>query len=129
MEKEKLDKMYDICFFDLDGTIIDSSPGITNSVMYALEKFGIEETEREKLYKFIGPPLTDSFARFYGFDDEKSWKAVEYYREYYQDTGIFECSVYPGFEKSCLNGYTSRIAISGAISLILSNTSSIHLSL
>lgn len=31
MEKEKLDKMYDICFFDLDGTIIDSSPGITNS--------------------------------------------------------------------------------------------------
>ena len=44
MEKEKLDKMYDICFFDLDGTIIDSSPGITNSVMYALEKFGIEET-------------------------------------------------------------------------------------
>ena len=35
MEKEKLDKMYDICFFDLDGTIIDSSPGITNSVMYA----------------------------------------------------------------------------------------------
>jgi phosphoglycolate phosphatase len=100
MEKEKLDKMYDICFFDLDGTIIDSSPGITNSVMYALEKFGIEETEREKLYKFIGPPLTDSFARFYGFDDEKSWKAVEHYREYYQDTGIFECSVYPGFEKS-----------------------------
>ena len=75
MEKEKLDKMYDICFFDLDGTIIDSSPGITNSVMYALEKFGIEEIEREKLYKFIGPPLTDSFARFYGFDDEKSWKA------------------------------------------------------
>ena len=62
--------------------------------------FGIEETEREKLYKFIGPPLTDSFARFYGFDDEKSWKAVEYYREYYQDTGIFECSVYSGFEKS-----------------------------
>ena len=100
MEKEKLDKMYDICFFDLDGTIIDSSPGITNSVMYALEKIGIEETEREKLYKFIGPPLTASFARFYGFDDEKSWKAVEYYREYYQDTGIFECSVYPGFEKS-----------------------------
>lgn len=95
MEKEKLDKMYDICFFDLDGTIIDSSPGITNSVMYALEKFGIEETEREKLYKFIGPPLTDSFARFYGFDDEKSWKAVEYYREYYQDTGILSVRCIP----------------------------------
>ena len=70
MEKEKLDKMYDICFFDLDGTIIDSSPGITNSVMYALEKFGIEETEREKLYKFIGPPLTVSFRKYYGFSED-----------------------------------------------------------
>lgn len=49
MEKEKLDKMYDICFFDLDGTIIDSSPGITNSVMYALEKFGIEEDRTGKI--------------------------------------------------------------------------------
>lgn len=100
MEKEQLSKTYDICFFDLDGTIIDSSPGITNSVMYALKKFGIEETDREKLYQFIGPPLTDSFARFYGFDEKKSWLGVEYYREYYQDTGIFECSVYEGFEES-----------------------------
>ena len=48
MEKEKLDKMYDICFFDLDGTIIDSSPGITNSVMYALEKFGIDPEAKIK---------------------------------------------------------------------------------
>ena len=100
MEKEKLNRIYDICFFDLDGTIIDSSPGITNSVMYALKKFGIEETDREKLCKFIGPPLTDSFARFYGFNEKKSWLGVEYYREYYQDTGIFECSVYNGLEES-----------------------------
>ena len=62
MKKEQLNRTYDICFFDLDGTIIDSSPGITNSVIYALKKFGIEETDRAKLYKFIGPPLTDSFA-------------------------------------------------------------------
>lgn len=52
------------------------------------------------MYKFIGPPLTDSFARFYGFDEKKSWLGVEYYREYYQDTGIFECSVYDGLEES-----------------------------
>lgn len=50
MEKEKLDKMYDICFFDLDGTIIDSSPGITNSVMYALEK---SESKRPNGKKYI----------------------------------------------------------------------------
>lgn len=92
------DRKYDTFFFDLDGTIIDSSLGITNSVMYALRKFGIEETEREKLYKFIGPPLNVSFHDYYGFDREKAWRAVEYYREYYADKGILENTLYEGFE-------------------------------
>ena len=62
-----MSKKYEIFLFDLDGTITDSALGITNSVMYALKKFGIEETDRTKLYKFIGPPLTESFEKFYGF--------------------------------------------------------------
>lgn len=53
-------------YFDLDGTITDSALGITNSVMYALKKFGIEETDRTKLYKFTGSCLlTESFEKFY----------------------------------------------------------------
>lgn len=39
-----MEKRYDTFFFDLDGTITDSSLGITNSVMYALKKYGIVET-------------------------------------------------------------------------------------
>lgn len=93
-------KSYDTFFFDLDGTIIDSSVGITNSVMYALKRFGIEETDRTSLYKFIGPPLTESFERFYGFDKEKAKKAVEVYREYYADKGIFEIEVYDGIAET-----------------------------
>lgn len=91
-------KMYDTFFFDLDGTITDSSLGITNSAMYALKKYGIEEKNREKLYKFIGPPLTVSFREFYGFSEERCLEAVGYYREYYKDKGIFENRVYDGFE-------------------------------
>ena len=87
---------YNTFLFDLDGTLIDSSEGIINSVIYALKKFGIEETEREKLHAFIGPPLTDSFTKYYGFSEEESWKAVDAYREYYQDKGIFECKLYDG---------------------------------
>ena len=34
---------YNTFLFDLDGTLIDSSEGIINSVIYALKKFGIEE--------------------------------------------------------------------------------------
>lgn len=88
---------YDTFLFDLDGTIIDSSEGITNSVMYALRKFGIIEDDREKLFSFIGPPLTDSFARYYGFSEEKCLEAVDAYREYYEGgKGLFECQVYEG---------------------------------
>ena len=89
-------KVYGTYFFDLDGTITDSSYGITNSVMYALKKFGIEESDRTKLYKFIGPPLTDSFKEYYGFSGEEVRRAVAYYREYYQEKGIFENRVYDG---------------------------------
>lgn len=93
-------KSYDTFLFDLDGTIIDSSLGITNSVMYALKKYGIIETERTKLYKFIGPPLTESFQRFYGFDEAKSFEAVDCYREYYRDKGIYEIEVYDGIPET-----------------------------
>ncbi len=93
-----MSKIYNTFLFDLDGTITDSAFGITNSVMYALRKFGIEETDRTKLYKFIGPPLTESFEKFYGFTKEQSLEGVRYYREYYQDKGIYENKVYDGLE-------------------------------
>lgn len=92
-------KSYETILFDLDGTITDSAPGITNSVIYALKNYGIKETDYEKLCKFIGPPLVDSFQEYYGFSKEKALEAVEYYREYYSDKGIFENSVYDGFEE------------------------------
>ena len=74
-------------FFDLDGTLTDPGLGITNSVSYALRRFGIQPPPREALYCFIGPPLTDSFQRFFGFSPEKALDAVAAYREYYAETG------------------------------------------
>jgi len=88
--------------FDLDGTLTEPALGITNSVKYALKKFGIE-AERQELYKFIGPPLVDSFMEFYGFDYEKAMKALEYYREYFSVKGIFENSIFDGVEEMLKN--------------------------
>lgn len=88
--------MYKTVLFDLDGTLTDPGLGITSSVAYALKKYGIEVEEREKLYSFIGPPLSDSFKKYYGFSDEKAMEAIMYYREYFKDKGIFENEVYEG---------------------------------
>ena len=82
--------------FDLDGTLTDPALGITNSVMHALKKFGIPLPPRHELYKFIGPPLAESFSKYYGFTDGQN--AVEVYREYFSTTGIFENELYEGIK-------------------------------
>ena len=88
--------MYRYVLFDLDGTLTDPAEGITNSVMYALRHYGIEETDRTKLFGFIGPPLVDSFTEKYGFSEEKAREATGYFREYFREKGIFENVPYEG---------------------------------
>ena len=85
---------YQLCFFDLDGTLTDPKPGITKSFQYALASFGIHE-ELNNLTKFIGPPLRASFRDFYGFTDIDTEQAVTKFREYFAETGLFENTVYP----------------------------------
>lgn len=100
--------------FDLDGTVTDPGIGITNSVMYALSRFGIEVKDRAALYRFIGPPLRQSFSEYYGFSAQDAEKAVSYYREYYRPKGIFECTLYDGIEDTfkalCGAGYKLALA-------------------
>ncbi len=88
--------MYQYISFDLDGTLTDPKIGITSCVQYALHKLGIEEPDLDELEPFIGPPLTDSFREFYGFDDETVQQAVIYYRERFSTVGLFENDIYPG---------------------------------
>lgn len=87
---------YKYIFFDLDGTLTDPQEGITNCVKYALESFGIDETDYSNLMRFIGPPLVYSFSEYYGFDEEKSLRAVAKYRERFSTIGLFENKVYDG---------------------------------
>jgi phosphoglycolate phosphatase len=87
---------YDLILFDLDGTLTDPWEGITKSVQYALAKIGIQEPDRHKLTAFIGPPLVESFGHFYHLSLEQAWLAVQYYREYFSEHGLYENGVYEG---------------------------------
>lgn len=91
-------RAYQYYLFDLDGTITDSGLGIINSVVYALKKLGIEVSDRKKLECFIGPPLEESFSKYFGFSEKEAIHAVSLYREYYKEKGILENQVYPGIE-------------------------------
>ena len=89
---------YKYILFDLDGTLTDPKLGITKSVAYALKSYGIQVDDLDLLLKFIGPPLKDSFVKYYGFSEEQGAEAVEKYREYFKPYGIYENKVYDGVE-------------------------------
>lgn len=88
--------MFQNLLFDLDGTLTNSAEGITKCVQYALRAQNIEEPDLKKLEVFIGPPLRDSFIKYYGMTREEAEAGVEKYRERYTDIGIWENKVYPG---------------------------------
>ena len=91
--------MYKYVFFDLDGTLTQSEFGIINSVIYALNKMGVEVGDRELVKRFIGPPLLVSFKEFYKMSDEDAEKAASLYRECYNAGEIFNAPLFDGIEE------------------------------
>jgi len=86
---------HNFILFDLDGTLTDPGEGIINSLQYSLDRYGIKG-DREILKQFIGPPLMDSFQKYFDFDEEKAQEAIAIYREYFAEKGVFENEIYPG---------------------------------
>jgi len=84
-------------FFDLDGTLADSSPGIVKSMQYALTSLGRLSRSQQELEEFIGAPLVDVFAKLLETETDKlPLKALQLYRDRYSRKGLFESKVYAG---------------------------------
>lgn len=92
--------MIQVVLWDLDGTLVDSGPGITESVAYALRHYGIVEENPAVLRQFVGPPLADAFREKYGFDEETCRETIRYFQEYYRSRGIHHTTVYPGIRET-----------------------------
>ena len=95
--------MFQNLLFDLDGTLTNSAEGITKCVQYALRAQNIEEPDLKKLEVFIGPPLRDSFIKYYSMPRAQAAIGVEKYRARYTAIGIWENKVYPGIMELLAN--------------------------
>ena len=106
-------KSFNTVLFDLDGTLTDSSPGIIRSILYALERMGIDELDVEKLKAFIGPPLRESFRIHYSLDPASAERAVAHYRDYFSHQGLYENYLYPGISELLqdLRGKNKTLAV------------------
>ena len=81
---------------DLDGTLVDSAPGITASVAAALTEIGHPVPEAAALRGFVGPPMRESLREVVGLDPETAERALTSYRHHYAEAGAFDSSVYDG---------------------------------
>lgn len=102
--------------FDLDGTIIDSAPGITASLAWTFEALGRPIPTPVELLAFVGPPILDSFRDLIGMTVAESEHALDVYRPHYLEHGVFDSSVYPGIEALLKRIQASGIPISLATS-------------
>lgn len=87
---------YELVLFDLDGTLLDTSPGIFNSVRYAESQLGLPPIPDERLKEFVGPPPKSMYSRIYGLDEDQALLAAQKHREYGRTRAIYEAEVYPG---------------------------------
>ncbi len=104
---------YQSVIFDLDGTLLDTRPGIVACTQHALRHFGLPEASEEQLRLFIGPPLHQSFVRALHMSEEMAAAAVTVYRQRYADKGIRECCPYPGIVRLLqqLRGAGARVGV------------------
>jgi phosphoglycolate phosphatase len=91
---------YESVFIDLDGTITDSGEGCINGIRYMFERIGYAENDEKRLRAFVGPPVKKHLVREYSFSEADAAYAYAFYREYYDDKGVYENSLYDGIIES-----------------------------
>ncbi len=82
-----------LVLLDLDGTLMDSAPGIVASVEHAYRALGLTVPDAATLRSFVGPPITDSFPR-HGVPPELLSEAVRQYRAAFTTGGMYDNAVF-----------------------------------
>lgn len=89
-------KNYDVVLFDLDGTLLDTAPGIINAVRCALDKMDLPELPPATLRKFCGPPALSSYMEHCRVDEATARQCVTWMRDYQTRKALYEAAPYAG---------------------------------
>lgn len=81
--------------FDLDGTLLNTTDGVLESAIYAARSLGYEELPHETMLSFVGPPIQNSFMKWYGCSEDKAQEAANIFRSYYKENALFKADLYP----------------------------------
>ncbi len=87
---------YALVIFDLDGTLMDTREGVLLSLRHTLEELGLPQLEEAVMYRFIGPPLSESFQKNCGMSKEEAEAAAKVFRRHYSQGDMYKALVYPG---------------------------------
>jgi len=87
---------YTTVLWDLDGTIVDSGPGIFDSFRKTFDALGQPHPTDAQLRTFIGPPMRETFSVHLGYSPELTEKALTVYREFYHSGGATNALLYQG---------------------------------
>jgi phosphoglycolate phosphatase len=85
----------DVVAFDLDGTLLDSTQGITRSTRHAMDALGLDAPPIDRLRTLIGPPLPEMLAAA-GVPDHLVREGIDRYRDRYRAIGVYENEVFDG---------------------------------
>lgn len=99
--------------FDLDGTLINSFPGIKHCANQAFLDNGYEPLDDETLLTFVGPPLHQSFSRWAKSPDHVA-DLITSYRYHYANDGLLNYTIYDGIFSVLESLKTSGVALAVA---------------
>jgi phosphoglycolate phosphatase len=102
--------------FDLDGTLVDSAPGITATLVYTFETMGRPIPSPAELLAYVGPPILDSFQDRAGMTLGEAAEALAIYRPRYLEIGALDSTVFPGIADVVRAVHASGIPMSLATS-------------
>jgi len=101
-----------IILFDLDGTLIDSTPAILESFHEAYKTFNTPIPDDEEIKKLIGLPLDIMFEKL-GIESDKKWDYVDAYKKHYRPISKAKTSLLPFAKEAIIEA--SKIATLGIV--------------